>query len=178
MSYVTDLLVVDLCSSLAYFMMTHPLPVAGKSPIKALVAIGNYQQMYVQRVDVDRGWEHGDNSWWGSQYGGLGSRGSQPLCQPNPDQRSTQGNYRVMYVEPSFLVYTYMCMYMYMYMQRHVYLRMICLPKPIPGSNTGLAMTGSSEGGINTRILCVHLGNSREGNSTSGGKSLCSPPSQ
>ena len=36
--YVTDLLVVDLRSSLAYFMMTHPLPVAGKLPIKTLVA--------------------------------------------------------------------------------------------------------------------------------------------
>ena len=33
----TDLLVVDLRSSLAYFMMTHPLPVAGKLPIKTLV---------------------------------------------------------------------------------------------------------------------------------------------
>ena len=33
-----DLLVVDLRSSLAYFMMTHPLPIAGKLPIKSLVA--------------------------------------------------------------------------------------------------------------------------------------------
>ena len=32
------MLVVDLRSSLAYFMMTHPLPVAGKLPIKTLVA--------------------------------------------------------------------------------------------------------------------------------------------
>ena len=32
------LLVVDLCSSLAYFMMTQPLPIAGKLPIKTLVA--------------------------------------------------------------------------------------------------------------------------------------------
>ena len=32
------LLVVDLCSSLAYFMMTQPLPIASKLPIKALVA--------------------------------------------------------------------------------------------------------------------------------------------
>ena len=30
----TILLVVDLRSSLAYFMMTHPLPIAGKLPIK------------------------------------------------------------------------------------------------------------------------------------------------
>ena len=30
----TILLVVDLCSSLAYFMMTQPLPIAGKLPIK------------------------------------------------------------------------------------------------------------------------------------------------
>ena len=28
------LLVVYLCSSLAYFMMTQPLPIAGKLPIK------------------------------------------------------------------------------------------------------------------------------------------------
>ena len=34
---ITILLVVDLCSSLAYFMMTHPLPIAGKLPIKTLV---------------------------------------------------------------------------------------------------------------------------------------------
>ena len=35
---ITMLLVVDLCSSLAYFMMTHPLPIAAKLPIKTLVA--------------------------------------------------------------------------------------------------------------------------------------------
>ena len=35
---ITILLVFDLCSSLAYFMMTHPLPIAGKLPIKTLVA--------------------------------------------------------------------------------------------------------------------------------------------
>ena len=35
---ITILLVVDLCSSLAYFMMTQPLPIAGKIPIKTLVA--------------------------------------------------------------------------------------------------------------------------------------------
>ena len=34
----TILLVVDLCSSLAYLMMTQPLPMAGKLPIKTLVA--------------------------------------------------------------------------------------------------------------------------------------------
>ena len=32
------LLVVDLCSSLAYFMMTQALSIAGKLPIKTLVA--------------------------------------------------------------------------------------------------------------------------------------------
>ena len=32
--YVTDLLVVDLHSSLAYFIMMHPLPVTSKLPIK------------------------------------------------------------------------------------------------------------------------------------------------
>ena len=31
-------LVVDLHSSLTYFMMIHPLPVTGKVPIKSLVA--------------------------------------------------------------------------------------------------------------------------------------------
>ena len=35
---ITIFLVVDLCSSLAYFMMTQPLPIAGKLPIKTLVA--------------------------------------------------------------------------------------------------------------------------------------------
>ena len=35
---ITILLVVDLYSSLAYFMMTQPLPIAGKFPIKTLVA--------------------------------------------------------------------------------------------------------------------------------------------
>ena len=35
---ITILLVVDICSSLAYFMMTQPLPIAGKLPIKTLVA--------------------------------------------------------------------------------------------------------------------------------------------
>ena len=35
---ITILLVVDLCSSLVYFMMTQPLPIAGKLPIKTLVA--------------------------------------------------------------------------------------------------------------------------------------------
>ena len=34
---ITILLVVDLCSSLDYSMMTQPLPIAGKSPIKTLV---------------------------------------------------------------------------------------------------------------------------------------------
>ena len=34
---MTILLVVDLCSSLAYFMI-QPLPIAGKLPIKTLVA--------------------------------------------------------------------------------------------------------------------------------------------
>ena len=35
---ITILLVIDLCSSLAYFMMIQPLPIAGKLPIKTLVA--------------------------------------------------------------------------------------------------------------------------------------------
>ena len=35
---ITILLVVGLCSSLAYSMMTHPLPIAGKMPIETLVA--------------------------------------------------------------------------------------------------------------------------------------------
>ena len=32
---ITILLVVDLCSSLAYFMITQPLPIAGKLPLVA-----------------------------------------------------------------------------------------------------------------------------------------------
>ena len=35
---ITILLVVDLCSSLGHFMMIQPLPIAGKLPIKTLVA--------------------------------------------------------------------------------------------------------------------------------------------
>ena len=35
---ITILLVVDLCSSLAYFMMTQPLPIASKLSIETLVA--------------------------------------------------------------------------------------------------------------------------------------------
>ena len=35
---ITILLVVDLCSSLPYFMMTQPLSIAGKLPLKNLVA--------------------------------------------------------------------------------------------------------------------------------------------
>ena len=35
---ITILLVVDLCSSLGYFMMTQPLPITGKLPTKTLVA--------------------------------------------------------------------------------------------------------------------------------------------
>ena len=35
---ITILLVVDLCSPLAYFMMTQPPPIVGKLPIKTLVA--------------------------------------------------------------------------------------------------------------------------------------------
>ena len=35
---ISILLVVDLCSSLAYSMMIQPLPIAGKFPIKSLVA--------------------------------------------------------------------------------------------------------------------------------------------
>ena len=35
---ITILLVVHLCLSLAYFMMTHPHPIASKLPIKTLVA--------------------------------------------------------------------------------------------------------------------------------------------
>ena len=41
---ITILLVIDLCSSLAYFMMTQPLPIAGKLPIK-LWLLSNYQQL-------------------------------------------------------------------------------------------------------------------------------------
>ena len=43
---ITILLVVDLCSSLASFMMIQPLPIADKLPIK-LWLLGNYQQTRV-----------------------------------------------------------------------------------------------------------------------------------
>ena len=43
--HVTDLLVVDLRLSLAYFMMTHPLPIAGKLPIKVRL-LGNYHHTH------------------------------------------------------------------------------------------------------------------------------------
>ena len=39
---VTILLVVDLCSSLAYFMMTQPLPIASKLPLKTLWILARY----------------------------------------------------------------------------------------------------------------------------------------
>ena len=35
---ITILLVVDLCSQLAYFMMTQPLPIAGKLRINTLIS--------------------------------------------------------------------------------------------------------------------------------------------
>ena len=52
---LTILLLVDLCSSLAYFMTTQPLPIAGKLPIRTLVArqlpinmyAFEYESMYV-----------------------------------------------------------------------------------------------------------------------------------
>ena len=40
---ITILLVVDLCSSLGYFMMTQPLPIAGK----LLWLLSNYQQTHI-----------------------------------------------------------------------------------------------------------------------------------
>ena len=43
---ITILLVVDLCSSLAYFVMTQPLPIAGKMLMKTLVA-SNYQLILI-----------------------------------------------------------------------------------------------------------------------------------
>ena len=44
--HVTGLLVVDLRSSLAYSVMTHPLPLAGKLPtfVQKLRLLSNYQQ--------------------------------------------------------------------------------------------------------------------------------------
>ena len=36
--HITILFVVDLCSSLEYFMMTHPLPIASKMPTKTSTA--------------------------------------------------------------------------------------------------------------------------------------------
>ena len=43
---ITILLVVDLRSPLVYFMMTQPLPIAGKLPIK-LWLLSNYQQAHM-----------------------------------------------------------------------------------------------------------------------------------
>ena len=67
-SQITILLVVDLYSPLAYFRMTHPLPVAGKLPIKTLVAkqlptkyyeyptivllLGNSQQFTISAINT------------------------------------------------------------------------------------------------------------------------------
>ena len=46
------LLVVDLCSSLTYFMMTQPLPIAGKLPINTLNwLLSNYQQNFNNNYD-------------------------------------------------------------------------------------------------------------------------------
>ena len=47
---ITILLVVDLSSSLAYFMMTQPLLIASKLPIKTLVARQLPTNMYVQTL--------------------------------------------------------------------------------------------------------------------------------
>ena len=44
------LLVVDLSSSLAYFMMTQPIPIAGKLPIKTLVA----KQLPTNTIKINR----------------------------------------------------------------------------------------------------------------------------
>ena len=41
--HVTNLLVVDLRSSLTYSQMTHPLPIAGKLPIKAYMQVARQQ---------------------------------------------------------------------------------------------------------------------------------------
>ena len=50
--HVTDLLVVDLRLSLAYFMMTHPLPVASKLPIeKKLWLPRNYQHTTYSHIN-------------------------------------------------------------------------------------------------------------------------------
>ena len=54
---ITILLVVDLCSSLADFIMIQPLPIAGNLPIKTLVAKqlptnNNIIIMCVQRIWV------------------------------------------------------------------------------------------------------------------------------
>ena len=49
---ITILLVAHLCSSLAYFMMTQPLPVAGKLPIKTLVAIEATTNNYAHGIQL------------------------------------------------------------------------------------------------------------------------------
>ena len=49
---ITILLVFDLYSSLAYFMMTQPLPIAGKLPIKTLVAKQLPTNMYIKLICI------------------------------------------------------------------------------------------------------------------------------
>ena len=49
---ITTLLVFDLCSLLAYFMITHPLLIADKLPIKTLVARQLPISMYVCMYDI------------------------------------------------------------------------------------------------------------------------------
>ena len=46
------LLVVDLCSSLGYFIMIQPLPIAGKLPIKTSVARQLPTNIYIYRLYV------------------------------------------------------------------------------------------------------------------------------
>ena len=53
---LTILLVVDLCSSLPYFMMNQPLPIASKLPIKTLVARQLPTNMYALSVNQCMGY--------------------------------------------------------------------------------------------------------------------------
>ena len=71
---ITILLVVDLCSSLAYFMTTYLLSIAGKFPIKTLVARQLPTNTYIHSMHIHTHTYHGDNTkqhpllhstvWW------------------------------------------------------------------------------------------------------------------
>ena len=65
---VSILLVVDLCSSLAYFMMTQPLPIAGKLPIKTLIAKRLPTNVHIHIIIVLHINSHTKTHWYVCAY--------------------------------------------------------------------------------------------------------------